>query len=66
MPDMNGKDLAKDLTASRSDLKIPDYTDDVIAYHDVVEEGAGFLQKPFTQRDLPQRERAVPDGGAFD
>ncbi len=67
MPDMNGKDLAEDLTASRSDLKtlyISGYTDDVIAHHGVVEEGVGFLQKPFTQRDLLQRARAVLDGGA--
>jgi CheY-like chemotaxis protein len=67
MPDMNGKELAEDLTASRSDLKtlyISGYTDDGIAHHGVVEEGVGFLQKPFTQMDLLQRVRAVLDEGA--
>jgi two-component system, cell cycle sensor histidine kinase and response regulator CckA len=55
MPEMNGRDLAKNLLSLYPDLNrlfMSDYTADVIAHHGVLEEGVQFIQKHFTMQDL--------------
>jgi len=51
MPKTNGRDLARQLTASRPELRtlfMSGYTADVIAHHGVLEEGIHYVQKPFS------------------
>lgn len=55
MPEMNGRDLAKNLLSLYPDLKrlfMSGYTADVIAHHGVLDEEVQFIQKPFTKQDL--------------
>ncbi|MGD9949715.1 MAG: transporter substrate-binding domain-containing protein [Desulfobulbus sp.] len=55
MPEMNGRDLARQLLSLYPDLKrlfMSGYTADVIAHHGVLDEGVHFLQKPFTLESL--------------
>jgi CheY-like chemotaxis protein len=64
MPEMNGRDLAKNLLALYPDLKrlfMSGFTADVIAHQGVLEGGVNFLQKPFTQTLLAERVRAALD-----
>jgi two-component system cell cycle sensor histidine kinase/response regulator CckA len=62
MPAMNGRELFQQLVVDRPGLKVlymSGYTDDVITYHGVLDEGTPFLQKPFTVHSLLQKVRAV-------
>jgi PAS domain S-box-containing protein len=62
MPAMNGRELFERLTVDRPELKVlymSGYTDDIIAYHGVLDEGAVFVQKPFSVRSLLEKVRAV-------
>ncbi len=62
MPEMNGRDLAEELTAHYPRLKtlfMSGYTADVIAHHGVLEEGVHFLEKPFSAQDLAVKVRQV-------
>jgi two-component system, cell cycle sensor histidine kinase and response regulator CckA len=55
MPEMNGQDLAKALSALYPGLKclfMSGYTSTVIASHGVLEEGVRFIQKPFSEANL--------------
>jgi two-component system, cell cycle sensor histidine kinase and response regulator CckA len=55
MPEMNGRDLAKNLISLYPDLKrlfMSGYTANVIAHHGVLDEGVHFIQKPFSMKDL--------------
>ena len=55
MPEMNGRDLAKNLLAIYPHLKrlfISGYTADIIAHHGVLDEGVHFIQKPFSSEQL--------------
>ena len=64
MPEMNGRDLARQLLARHPKLKclfISGYTADVIAQNGVVQEGLQFLQKPFTMAGLAERVREALD-----
>ena len=64
MPEMNGRDLAKNLLALYPDLKrlfMSGYTADVIAHHGVLDEGVHFIQKPFTMQDLAAVVRKAID-----
>jgi len=64
MPEMNGRDLAKDLLSIFPDLKLlfmSGYTADVIAHHGVLEEGVHFIQKPFFMKDLAAKVREALD-----
>lgn len=62
MPHFNGRDLYHQVSASRVGLKVlymSGYTDDVIAHHHILEQGAAFLQKPFTIHNMLQKVRSV-------
>lgn len=64
MPEMNGRDLAKELQSLYPDLKclfMSGYTADVISHHGVLEDGVNFIQKPFSISDLAARVREVLD-----
>ena len=64
MPEMNGRDLAKNLLALYPDLKrlfTSGYTANVIAHHGVLDEGVHFIQKPFSIKDLAAKIREVLD-----
>lgn len=64
MPEMNGKDLAKNLLSLYPDLKrlfMSGYTANVIAHHGVLDEGVNFIQKPFSMDDLAAKIRDVLD-----
>ena len=62
MPEMNGRDLAKNLLSLYPHLKrlfMSGYTADVIARHGVLDEGVAFIQKPFSRQDLAVKVRKV-------
>ncbi|MFZ4440901.1 MAG: PAS domain S-box protein, partial [Syntrophales bacterium] len=64
MPEMNGRDLAKNLLALYPHLKClftSGYTANVIAHHGVLDENVHFIQKPFSRRDLAAKVREVLD-----
>lgn len=64
MPEMNGRDLAKNLLNAYPNLKrlfISGYTADVIAHHGVLDPGVHFLQKPFSNRTLSEKVREALD-----
>ncbi len=64
MPEMNGRDLAKNLLAAYPDIKrlfMSGYTANVIAHHGVLDEGVHFIQKPFSSKDLEVTLREVLD-----
>jgi PAS domain S-box-containing protein len=64
MPEMNGRDLARRLAATRPGMRqmfMSGYTADIIASRGVLEEGLEFLQKPFTRKRLVARIRQVLD-----
>src|SRR5262249_46061540 len=51
MPLVNGRQLAKRLTASAPHMRViymSGYADDVIAYHGILDEGTTLIQKPFS------------------
>jgi PAS domain S-box-containing protein len=62
MPEMNGRDLAKNLLSSYPHLKqlfMSGYTANVIAHHGVLDEGVYFIQKPFSLEGLSAKLREV-------
>ncbi len=64
MPEMNGRDLAKNLLSIYPDIKrlfMSGYTASVIAHHGVLDEGVYFIQKPFSSKDLGAKLREVLD-----
>ncbi|MDD2463331.1 MAG: transporter substrate-binding domain-containing protein [Desulfobulbus sp.] len=64
MPEMNGRDLARQLLSLYPNLKrlfMSGYTADVIAHHGVLDEGVHFLQKPFTLDSLTFKVREALD-----
>jgi PAS domain S-box-containing protein len=69
MPEMNGRDLAGNLSSLYPQLKclfMSGYTADVIAHHGVLDQGVQFLQKPFTMQTLAARIRATLMGNKPD
>ena len=65
MPEMNGRDLAKNILSIYPDIKrlfMSGYTADVIAHHGVLEEGVHFIQKPFSLPVMAAAVRKVLDG----
>ncbi len=64
MPEMNGRDLAKNILALYPHLKrlfTSGYTANVIAHQGVLEEGVHFIQKPFSINNLAAKVREVLD-----
>ncbi|MCX6538498.1 MAG: PAS domain-containing protein [Acidobacteria bacterium] len=64
MPEMNGRDLARNLLSSYPHLKrlfMSGYTANVIAHHGVLDEGVHFIQKPFSPKDLAAKVREALD-----
>lgn len=64
MPKVSGSELARRLRLVRPGLRVlylSGYTSDAVIHHGVQEEGAAFLQKPFTPRALAQKVREVLD-----
>jgi CheY-like chemotaxis protein len=60
MPEINGRDLAERLQSIIPGIKclfMSGYTADVIAQHGVLEEGAHFIQKPFSRMNLAAKIR---------
>jgi len=60
MPEMNGRDLAKNLLSIYPDIRrlfMSGYTANVIAHHGVLDEGVNFIQKPFTRHGLAAKIR---------
>lgn len=64
MPDMNGGQLKERIERIRPGIRTlfaSGYPDEVITSSGLLEEGANFLQKPFTVRGLAERVRNVLD-----
>jgi signal transduction histidine kinase len=62
MPGANGVALAEQLRRTRPDLRVlfmSGYTDNAIVRNGLLEDGATFLQKPFTPEELLRKLRAV-------
>ncbi len=60
MPEMNGRDLADQMTARHPGLKVlfmSGYTANVIAHHGVLDKEIHFLQKPFSKLELAVKIR---------
>jgi PAS domain S-box-containing protein len=65
MPEVSGRELAERLTENYAKVKVlfmSGYTDDAVVRHGVLEEGAYFLQKPFTPDALLRKVREILDG----
>jgi PAS domain S-box-containing protein len=65
MPEMNGRELAKNLLSLNPSLKrlfMSGYTANVIAHHGVLDKGVHFIQKPISLRDIAAKVREVLDG----
>jgi two-component system cell cycle sensor histidine kinase/response regulator CckA len=64
MPKMSGRELTERIRPLRPDLRIlymSGYIDDALLRRDVLEDGASFLQKPFTSEALARKVREVLD-----
>jgi two-component system, cell cycle sensor histidine kinase and response regulator CckA len=64
MPEMNGRDLAKNLLSIYPGIKrlfMSGYTANVITHHGVLDEGVHFIQKPYSIRDLAAKVREALD-----
>ena len=64
MPEMNGRDLAKELQSEYPQLRclyMSGYTANVIAHHGVLDAGLYFIQKPYSMNALADKLREVLD-----
>jgi len=64
MPEMNGRDLAGQITALYPDIRLlfmSGYTANVIAHHGVLDHGVAFIQKPFSMADMTAKIRELLD-----
>jgi two-component system cell cycle sensor histidine kinase/response regulator CckA len=64
MPEMNGRDLAKNILHYHPNLKrlfMSGYTANVIAHHGVLDKGINFIQKPFSEENLGSKVREAID-----
>jgi FixJ family two-component response regulator len=64
MPDVSGRELSGRLLSLHPEmclLYMSGYTEDAIVQGDVLEEGAPFIQKPFSADELVLKVRAVLD-----
>ena len=65
MPLLNGRELAKRLTANAPHIEViymSGYADDVLAYHGTLKPGTILIQKPFRPAALFSKLREVLDG----
>lgn len=68
MPEMNGRDLAKKVTAVFPEIKLlfmSGYAADVITHKGVLDDGVAFIQKPFSTNELAKKIRKVLDDSSF-
>ena len=64
MPEMNGRDLAKEMTSFCPDilcLFMSGYPGNVIVHQGILDEGIQFIQKPFSKQALANKVREVLD-----
>jgi len=64
LPEMNGRDLAAELSSLRQGLRtlfMSGYTGNVLASHGVMDEGVQILSKPFSKEDLAHKVRGLLD-----
>jgi DNA-binding NtrC family response regulator len=64
MPEMNGRDLSKEITALFPEIMclfMSGYTKNVIAHQNVLDKGVHFIQKPFSMQNLAVKVREVMD-----
>ena len=64
LPQMSGRELAKQLTSLHPEVRVlymSGYTDEAIVHYGVLDEGTAFLEKPFTPDGLLRKVRAVLD-----
>ncbi len=62
MPEMNGRDFADQLNALYPEIKVlfmSGYTSNVIAHHNVLDEGLHFIEKPFTLKKLAGKVQEI-------
>ena len=67
MPKINGRELAKQLSSRRADLKVlymSGYTDNAIVNTGLLQKEVAFLQKPFTPAAFTERVREVLESGS--
>ncbi len=67
MPEMNGRDLAGKITALHPGIKLlfmSGYTADIIGHQRIREDGAAFIQKPFSMADMTNKIRELLDKGS--
>ena len=60
MPGMNGKELAETLLSTNPSLKclfMSGYTGDILSSRGILDEGLGFISKPFSQTQLAEKVR---------
>jgi DNA-binding NtrC family response regulator len=65
MPKLSGRELARNLTDRRPDLKVlymSGYTDSAIVNSGILQKEVAFLQKPFTPASLSGKVREVIEG----
>jgi nitrogen-specific signal transduction histidine kinase/ActR/RegA family two-component response regulator len=65
MPEMSGRELSDRLAQLRPEIKVlymSGYTDNAIVHQGVLDEGANFIQKPFSPHTLAQKVRTVLSG----
>lgn len=67
MPDMNGHEMSRILTALKPDLKtlyMSGYTAEMLSARGILSGKEAFLQKPFSLADMARKVRGLLDGPA--
>ncbi|HMA67010.1 MAG TPA: PAS domain S-box protein [Desulfosalsimonadaceae bacterium] len=62
LPDINGKELYEQIAEACPRIGVlfmSGYTEDIIAYHGILEPGVNFIQKPFSVADIAAKVREV-------
>ena len=68
MPEMNGRELARVLGASRPRMRVlymSGYTDAAMSQQGILPPGTAFLSKPFTPEALARKVREVLDAATL-
>jgi hypothetical protein len=69
MPEMNGRQLSKELLAKRHEMKVlymSGYTNGILSEHDFKPEEVAFIEKPFSHEALSRKVRqTLNPGGPF-